>query len=50
VRFVKNAQNAFFTSPFSSSSVPSETMIDYGLVYLILAMSFAARQFARRDL
>lgn len=44
------AQTAFFVSPFSSSSVPSPLMIGYALVYLILAVMFAARQFARRDL
>lgn len=44
------AQTTFFISPFSSTSVPSETMIGYALVYLSLALIFAMRQFARRDL
>jgi ABC-type transport system involved in multi-copper enzyme maturation permease subunit len=44
------AQTSFFISPFASTSVPSEMMIAYGVAYLAVALVFATRRFARRDL
>ncbi len=37
-------------TPFSSTSVPNERMVLYAVAYAIVALSFALRQFSRRDL
>lgn len=37
-------------SPFSAPNVPSAAMIWYAVLYTLLALSLAIRQFARRDL
>lgn len=37
-------------SPFASSSVPSPLMVGYALLYGLLALALAGRQFNRRDL
>jgi len=37
-------------SPFSSTSVPSPLMIGYAILYAILMMALAVRQFSKRDL
>ena len=37
-------------SPFSSSSVPSPLMVGYALLYALVALLLAMRQFSRRDL
>lgn len=37
-------------TPFSSASVPNETMILYAVVYIVIALALALRQFSRRDL
>jgi ABC-2 type transport system permease protein len=40
----------FNMSPFSSFSVPSGTMVAYGIVYLLVALALALRRFRLRDL
>ncbi len=37
-------------SPFSSTSVPSPMMVGYALLYILVAVLLAMRQFSRRDL
>lgn len=44
------AQTTYFISPFAPLSVPSPLMIVYAIAYLAVALGFAMRQFARRDL
>lgn len=39
-----------FSGPFLTLSVPSELMVGYALVYVVLAFLLAVRQFSRRDL
>lgn len=44
------AQTTYFISPFAPLSVPSPLMIVYAIAYLAVALGFAMRQFAQRDL
>jgi Cu-processing system permease protein len=43
-------QSGFLVTPFTSSSVPSEAMIWYAVIYLALILGFAMLKFSRRDL
>lgn len=40
----------FKMSPFGTASVPSEAMVAYAVVYLLVALALAIRHFQRRDL
>lgn len=39
-----------FSGPFLSFSAPSVLMIEYAVLYLLVILAFAVRQFSRRDL
>ncbi len=41
---------AGFSGPFLQLSVPSPLMIEYSILYMLVAVAVAARQFSRRDL
>lgn len=42
--------SALGLSPFTTRSYPSDAMILYGVLYMLVACALAARQFGRRDL
>ncbi|MCL5951677.1 MAG: ABC transporter permease [Chloroflexi bacterium] len=47
---VAQAFGVVVSGPFISISIPSPLMVEYGLLYLVVALLIAVRQFSRRDL